>query len=68
MAKRRPELYAFGPEAMRALIEIIIDEFNRNRVWHGQTPITYDQVLTQFKQHFDAAIADTDKDEPCTKR
>jgi hypothetical protein len=37
------------------LIELIVEEFNQNRTWHGRPIITRDQVIQQLKSKMQIA-------------
>jgi hypothetical protein len=43
----------FGPEGFKAIFQLILEEFNRNRQWHGQPLLTIEQVKSRFKELFD---------------
>ena len=43
----------FGPEALKALFYLVVEEFNRNREWHSKPTITVAQIGTRFKELFD---------------
>ena len=49
----------FGPRLLEALTCEIVEEFNRNRVWHGQAQITTNQVLQSIKDRL-SSIPDYD--------
>jgi hypothetical protein len=40
----------FGPAQTKALIKVILAEFNRNRDWHGKPHITVEQVRDELEQ------------------
>lgn len=45
-ATTRESLYAQqGPKLTEAIVMVCLDEFNRNRDWHGQDPISTNAMI-----------------------
>ena len=40
----------FGPAQTKALIKVLVAEFNRNRDWHSKPRLTADQVRDELEQ------------------
>jgi hypothetical protein len=59
MATRDRFAEMFGPKLLEAIVEAMVEEFNRNRTWHGQPAITKEAVQNAIRSKC-AALADYD--------
>ena len=53
----------FGPEMLRAIVQMMLEEFNRNRQWHGKPEFTADQVKDRFIELYDQYTLDVGPEE-----
>ena len=53
----------FGPEGFKAFLTMLLEEFNRNREWHGQPLLTKEKIEARFKELFDKYTGELENEE-----